>query len=259
MKHIVPALLALALLTTIVTTDSTSKASGQYRNIQMVINQKTATVDGKAVELDPPATIINSKTVVPLRFLQENALQSCSTVSWDAKEKRITMQIPVDMIDCDTVYNLQKEVEKLRQDNAKLKEENDRLKKGEQSQESQVPPITYGPKNGIKFTLKSIVKDREGIRVDVIVENVSNEWCRFPASNTTMTLDGETYKATSWDPVFYDRINAGARQPGYIKFQPKSTTGTAKFTFNMWPQNSLKYFNFDIKVDLDSAIPASKN
>ncbi|NTU61572.1 MAG: hypothetical protein HGA95_04530 [Caldiserica bacterium] len=122
-----------------------------------------------------------------------------------------------------------------------------------------VPPITYGPKNGIKFTLKSIVKEKESIRIDVIVENVSNNWCRFPASRTTMNHNNKDYQTSSWDSAFTERISAGQKVAGYIRFPIISPTGTAKFTFVMWPQDTLKNFDFNIKVDLEQAIPTSKH
>lgn len=258
MKRFLVVFSVIPLAVCIMMTDTSSKAANQYRNIQMTINQKTAYVDGKSVELEAPPTIINNKTVVPLRFIQENAMQSCSKILWDPEDKKITMQIPADYLDCDTLLNLQKELDSLKSENDKLKDENERLKKGLTTPEDVVPPITYGPKNGIKFTLKSIVKEKEAIRIDVIVENVSNNWCRFPASRTTMNHSNKDYQTTSWDSAFTERINAGQRVAGYIRFPIISPTGTAKFTFVMWPQDTLKNFDFNIKVDLEQAIPTSK-
>lgn len=258
MKRFLVAFSTIPLAVCIMMTGSSSDAASQYRNIQMTINQKTAYVDGKSVELDTPPTIINNKTVVPLRFIQENAMQSCSKILWDPEDKKITMQIPADYLDCDTLLNLQKELDSLKSENDKLKDENERLKKGITTPEDVVPPITYGPKNGIKFTLKSVVKEKGAIRIDVIVENISNNWCRFPASRAKMTYNGTEHLASSYDSVFVEKISAGQRVAGYIRFPEITTTGTAKFTFVMWPQDWLKNFDFNINVDLEQAIPASK-
>jgi hypothetical protein len=258
MKRIIVAISIFGLMATLITVDGISKGASQYRNIQLFINQKIAYVDGKSIELEAPPTIINNKTVVPLRFLQENALQSCSTIAWDAKDKKITLQIPLESLDCETYTNLQSENTKLKDENKWLRAELDRCKKNDGSQDGQVPPISYGPKNGVKFILKSIVKDRDSIRIDVVVENVSNEWLRFPASLTQMKYDDKEYQCINYDSIFSSRINGGQKIAGYIKFPMISTTGSANFTFTMWPQNTLKYFTFDIKVDLEQAIPASK-
>ncbi len=247
-------LICLALSATVI--DSTSKAAGQYRQIQMFINQKTAYIDGKSIELEAPPTIINNKTVVPLRFLQENAMPTCAETIWDQRDRKITLNIPSESLDCDTILNMQKELDKLKAENTDLKDQLEKAKRGETPQENTVPPIVYGPKNGIKFTFKSIVKDRDGIRIDVVVDNIADSYCRFPASLTKITLDGKEYAATSWDSAFRERINPGKRQPGYIRFPIFPTTGIAKFKFFMWPENTLKYFDFDIKVDLEQSIPA---
>lgn len=259
MKRVLVVFCAISFALLIVTVDSFSKAASQYRNIQMTINQKTAYVDGKSVELEAPPTIINNKTVVPLRFIQENALQSCSKILWNSEEKKITMQIPSELLDCESYSLMQKELEGLRTENEKLREENERLKKNLTNPEDVVPPIIYGPKNGIKFTLKSIVKEKDSVRIDVIIENLSNYWCRFPASRTTMNHNNKDFQPTGWDSAFTEKINAGQRVAGYIRFPLIPTTGNAKFTFIMWPQDTLKNFDFNIRIDLEQAIPASKN
>ncbi|KAB2336684.1 hypothetical protein F7731_09995 [Cytobacillus depressus] len=47
--------------------------------IEMKINSKTATVNGKKVELDVPPTILNGRTLLPLRFISESI---GATVDW---------------------------------------------------------------------------------------------------------------------------------------------------------------------------------
>ena len=42
------------------------------KNISLIIGEKTATVDGKVVELDVPSVETNGRTLVPLRFVSES-------------------------------------------------------------------------------------------------------------------------------------------------------------------------------------------
>lgn len=51
------------------------------KTIGLIIDDMTATVDGEAIQLDVPAKIINSKTMVPVRFISENGGLN---VEWDA-------------------------------------------------------------------------------------------------------------------------------------------------------------------------------
>lgn len=52
------------------------------KNISIAKDKKTATVNGKKVTLQSPATIVNDRFYVPLRFLSENL---GATVSWNSK------------------------------------------------------------------------------------------------------------------------------------------------------------------------------
>jgi YVTN family beta-propeller protein len=56
--------------------------------VELRINQKTAIVNGVQKELDVPAQLINSRTMLPLRFVIENL--GC-TVQWDGAEQLITI------------------------------------------------------------------------------------------------------------------------------------------------------------------------
>lgn len=57
----------------------TINANSSDTFIQMVINSKSAAVNGQNIELDVPPTIINGRTFVPLRFISES---TGSTVDW---------------------------------------------------------------------------------------------------------------------------------------------------------------------------------
>lgn len=57
--------------------------------IELWINRKTALVNGVQKELDVPAQLINSRTMLPLRFVTENL--GC-TVHWDGAMQTITIR-----------------------------------------------------------------------------------------------------------------------------------------------------------------------
>ena len=60
--------------------------------IELVIDSKTATVNGKEVELAQPACIIDNYTYTPARFVAENL--GC-TVGWDAQTKTVFVDADV--------------------------------------------------------------------------------------------------------------------------------------------------------------------
>jgi hypothetical protein len=68
---------------------STVTATKDGTSIIIQIGSKTATINGKAVTLAAPATIINGSTMVPLRFVSE-ALGS--GVKWDGKTNTATIK-----------------------------------------------------------------------------------------------------------------------------------------------------------------------
>ncbi|MFZ5595858.1 MAG: stalk domain-containing protein [Bacillota bacterium] len=60
------------------------------KEIKLTIDSKTAYVDGKAVELDVPATISNGRTFVPLRFVGESL---GAEVSWDEASQTVKVSL----------------------------------------------------------------------------------------------------------------------------------------------------------------------
>ena len=56
-------------------------------NIMLTINSTIASVNGNQVKLDQPATIINGRTLVPLRFLTENI--PGATIRWDEARRSV--------------------------------------------------------------------------------------------------------------------------------------------------------------------------
>ena len=56
--------------------------------IMLTINDKTAIVNGKAIENDVAPLIVNSRTYTPARFVAE---QLGSSVEWDEEERTVTI------------------------------------------------------------------------------------------------------------------------------------------------------------------------
>ncbi|MDF2548799.1 MAG: hypothetical protein K0R93_3697 [Anaerosolibacter sp.] len=74
--------------------------------IILTVDKKTATVNGKAVELEVPGTIINNRTLVPARFIAE-ALGA--NVGWDGNTKTVIIKSTAD--DAVTTYKITKIVD----------------------------------------------------------------------------------------------------------------------------------------------------
>ena len=56
--------------------------------IRIYIGQTFATVNGEPIQLDAPASIVNGRTYLPVRFVAENL---GAEVSWDAETKEVTI------------------------------------------------------------------------------------------------------------------------------------------------------------------------
>ncbi|WMI82063.1 copper amine oxidase N-terminal domain-containing protein [Anaerotignum sp. MB30-C6] len=71
--------------------DSSTKTITAIRgttNIELVLNQSTAVVNGNSYTLDVPPQIIDGRTMVPARFIAENL--NCN-VSWDATTQTVVI------------------------------------------------------------------------------------------------------------------------------------------------------------------------
>jgi hypothetical protein len=243
--------LALVFLLLSITVATTQE---QSRTIVMKIGEKTATVDDKSVTLQPAPTIIEERTVVPLRFLIDNVFpKDGSSVDYDTKEKKITITIP--------------DISVLKAENLSLQDENRKLKQaladciknaeeGGGSTENLVPPIKFS-KNGVDFTLVAIVKEKNNLRLDIKIYNKLETKVRFPASLTKMIVGQEKLQASDWDPIFSSDIPSGAERSGWVRLPLKTLTGVATFEFTVWPKDVLLYYTFQLKVNLDQAIPTS--
>jgi len=58
----------------------------QDTNVRLLVDSKTAIVNGKEIQLDVPATIVSGRTLVPARFISESL---GAQVSWDAKLRKV--------------------------------------------------------------------------------------------------------------------------------------------------------------------------
>ena len=70
---------------------ATATANDGMTEIKITENQKTAYVDGKPVELDVPAMIIDGRFVIPVRFIAETF---GAQVGWNDNAKRVEITIP---------------------------------------------------------------------------------------------------------------------------------------------------------------------
>ena len=78
-------------------------------DIELIIGSKVAKVNGKEVNLDVPAEVLNNRTMIPLRFISENL---------GYKVKFDNENSPIYMID---IYNISDE-ELAKKEEEKLKE-----------------------------------------------------------------------------------------------------------------------------------------
>jgi hypothetical protein len=247
----------------------TTLQQANARQAILTIGSNTAIVDDYEVILDTPPMIISGRTIVPLRFIQEQLMPNCCFLNWDRDTRQITIgNIPVNSLDCEYVYDLVNERDSLAEENERLKQVIDELKRENEPlpEEDLIPPIEYN-KNGIEFTLKSVTKERGPIddgersyylRLNVkIKNNHSQSSCRFPASLTKMVVEGDEYGQTDYDKTYRNSIPAGGEMSGWIRFPLITSQKTVSFKFVMWPSDTINHFDFFMKVDLGEAIPNS--
>ncbi|HEY9094072.1 MAG TPA: copper amine oxidase N-terminal domain-containing protein, partial [Candidatus Cryosericum sp.] len=60
--------------------------------IQLQIGNQTAIVNGQSVTMDVPAAIINSRTMLPVRFVSENI---GADVDWEDLTRTVTIRVTV--------------------------------------------------------------------------------------------------------------------------------------------------------------------
>ena len=63
--------------------------------ISLTVDKAVAKVNGYDVQLDAPATILNGRTVVPVRFVAESM---GATTAWDAAQQKVTVQFSMDWL-----------------------------------------------------------------------------------------------------------------------------------------------------------------
>ncbi|MCL6635019.1 MAG: copper amine oxidase N-terminal domain-containing protein [Peptococcaceae bacterium] len=58
-------------------------------NIELTVDDDSAVVNGRNVKLDQAATVVNGRTLVPLRFVSENF---GARVDWDGETQTVTVE-----------------------------------------------------------------------------------------------------------------------------------------------------------------------
>ena len=69
--------------------NNTVTARGNGRTIVLPLEGTTATVDGKSMTLDQPATVLRGRALVPLRFLSESL---GATVDWRSSDSTVSIK-----------------------------------------------------------------------------------------------------------------------------------------------------------------------
>ncbi len=99
MKKTVSILLSITFL---FSSFSTVLADDETKEIKLTVGSTTAVVDGKEETLDTAPTIINNRTMLPIRFITENLGLD---VNWDAETKTITITIKNTSSDNNAIVN----------------------------------------------------------------------------------------------------------------------------------------------------------
>jgi len=90
-KLILPVSVFLILIMTLSLTTNANATS--YRFFELFINQKTAYVDGSPYQLDQAPIVINSRTMVPLRFIADKI--GAQNIQYEfSPQERVTFYLP---------------------------------------------------------------------------------------------------------------------------------------------------------------------
>ncbi len=104
---------------------SSTVFAGEVKTIKMTVGDKQVFVNGEPLELDVPPTIVEGRTLVPLRFISETF---GAEVEWDGATRTITLTAP-DLESLQKIIDeLQTQKDSLEKDNETLKTENADLK-----------------------------------------------------------------------------------------------------------------------------------
>jgi uncharacterized protein YoxC len=121
MKKIISLFLSFVLFFSLISTVFAS----EVKTIKMTVGDKQVFVNGEPLELDVPPTIVEGRTLVPLRFISETF---GAEVEWDGATRTITLTAP----DLESLQNiideLQTQKDSLEKDNEILTTENADLK-----------------------------------------------------------------------------------------------------------------------------------
>lgn len=67
-------------------------ATARGKTIELVVGRRDAAVDGRPVTLDVPPTVVQGRTIVPLRFVSE-ALGAF--VQWQSETRTVQITLPI--------------------------------------------------------------------------------------------------------------------------------------------------------------------
>jgi len=121
MKKTVSLFLSFVLSCSLISTVFASEVN----TIKMTVGDRQVFVNGEPLELDVPPTIVEGRTLVPLRFISE---AFGAEVEWDGATRTITLNAPdVESLQ-QIIDELQTQKESIEKDNQTLKTENTDLK-----------------------------------------------------------------------------------------------------------------------------------
>ena len=146
----------------------------QKKTIKLVIDNPIAEIDGEEVILDVPPTIINGRTLVPLRFIAESF---GAEIVWDGKTRTITLTVP-DLKSMEAIIeNLKAENDQLKAEKELTAKENENLKK----------------KNEDLIKLNSEFKDRIAM-MDTLITKLEDQIKELLDENKTLKAENKELK-----------------------------------------------------------------
>ncbi len=149
-------LLSILLSSLIFVSVSSSTFAQETKTIKLVVDSTTAEVNGEEVTLDVPPTVINGRTLVPLRFIAESF---GAEVGWDGETRTITLVAP-------DLESLELVIAEMTEKNEDLLEKINALEESVEKLQAENEELTA--KNGLMDTLITKLEDQIS---DLLEEN----------------------------------------------------------------------------------------
>jgi len=128
----------------------------ETKTIKLVVDSTTAEVNGEEVTLDVPPTVMNGRTLVPLRFIAESF---GAEVGWDGETRTITLVAP-------DLESMELIITEMTEKNEKLLEDIKTLEESVKKLQAENEELTA--KNGLMDTLITKLEDQI---TDLLEEN----------------------------------------------------------------------------------------